>query len=375
MKVALFTDTLCDTNGVSRFLQDLSCQALRQDKPLHIYSPTIKHCPVQNERLHRFDPLARMPMPLYPQLDLALPAPKTIAKILDSYRPDIVHISTPGPTGWIVKSLAKKRRLPIVGTYHTDFPQYVFDKTGSHRIKNITERIMARFYKDFSAVLTRSSRYLPVLQSQLGLKELPVRVLQPGTDPLRFHPRHRFTMDWEAFSVPSKGLKVLYVGRLSEEKRFALLLDIWRAFQTKKIDAKLILVGEGNTKAIAAAKSLPNVIYLGKRIGKELSFLYAASDLFVTPSVTETLGQTILEAMASALPVVVASEGGHLDFVEDRFGAIVDSDDAKVWAQAIERLCRNDVSRRSCGELAYQKAHRMTIEKSFLDFWRFHEEI
>ncbi len=373
MKIALFTDTLCDANGVSRFLQDFSAIAYETGREFHVYSPTVKPCGVSNPLLHRMPPLLRMRMPWYPQLDLSAPGPAAVGKVLDDLRPDAVHISTPGPVGWMARFHAKKRLLPIVGTYHTDFPSYLYDKTHRTSVEKLTYGIMRRFYGDFSMVLTRSERYRPVLLDRLGLPESKIRVLRPGTDTERFSPRYRDAMRWEDFGVSREGLKILYVGRLSEEKRFGLLLHAWQRLRERRRDIQLIVVGEGSRKIVQQAAALPGVVYLGKKTGRELSFCYAAADLFVTPSITETLGQTILEAMASGLPAVVAAQGGHLDFFAADYGAVVQGGEPEVWAEAIEHLCRDATKRQLAGKLARQRAETMRIGQSFEDFWKIHD--
>ncbi len=372
MKIALFTDTLCDANGVSRFLQDFTAIAYETGRELHVYAPTVKPCSVSNPMLHRMPPLLRMRMPWYPQLDLTAPNPAAVGKVLDDLRPDAVHISTPGPTGWIARFHAKKRQLPIVGTYHTDFPRYLYEKTHRTSVETVTYAVMRRFYGDFSMVLTRSAIYRPVLRDRLGLPESKIRILRPGTDTERFSPRYRDTMRWEDFGVSREGLKILYVGRLSEEKRFGLLLRTWQRLYERRRDIQLIVVGEGNRKTVRQAASLPGVVHLGKKTGKALSFCYASADIFVTPSITETLGQTVLEAMASGLPAVVAAQGGHLDFFAADYGAVVRGGESEVWAEAIEHLCRDAAKRRLAGRLARGRAETMSIGQSFEDFWKIH---
>lgn len=94
---------------------------------------------------------------------------QAIKAILQQQNPDLVHISTPGPFGWVAKNIAHKLGYSLIGTYHTDFPAYLRDLTGSKYIKRKTDKVMARFYKPFKHVFSRSDNYLEVMASDIGV--------------------------------------------------------------------------------------------------------------------------------------------------------------------------------------------------------------
>ena len=376
MKIALFTDTFYDANGVSRFLQDMNRCAREAKRELRIFTSTLKSFGEKSGGCVNPPPFFRMAMPFYPQLDLVFPPLGALRKAFEAFEPDIVHISTPGPVGIYGKRLAKKAGLPIVATYHTDFPSYLYDNTHRKEIEKFTYATMRRFYGDFDRVLTRSGVYRPIVHRRVGVDQSRCRTLEAGTDTERFHPRHADRFGWEEFGIPRGGIKILYVGRLSWEKNFDFLLEVWREFRRRsQVEASLIIAGNGRMEAHVRGREEEGIFYLGHRAGAELSFLYAAADLFVTPSTTETLGQTILEAMASATPVIVSSKGGHLDFVGPECGRIVASMQKEDWLRALRDLAEDRRTREHFSRAAFRRGQTMNIQKSFEDFWKNHQEV
>jgi len=376
MKIALFTDTFCDANGVSRFLQDMEREARKRGFALQVFTSTRKiHCN-ESPNIFNLPPKWRFPMPYYPELELVLPDRRRLRDACFAFDPDIIHVSTPGPVGLLGRSIALKHKLPLVGTYHTDFPQCLLDNTGSRQIEKIAEWSMKRFYSTFDHILTRSTLYQKILYDHLDFRKEEVTVLSAGTDTSRFHPRFRQLCLWQDLGIPLAGFKLLYVGRLSKEKRFDALLQLWERFKMQTgSDAQFIIAGEGKQASKAIAMKNLDVHYLGHREKDELSFLYAASDLFISASVTETLGQTILEAIASGTPVIVSGTGGHLDFIDEACGAIVQSDNTEIWMDALMNLYTNTTQREIASHHALKKGQSMSISRSFEHFIQIHQSV
>jgi len=116
------------------------------------------------------------------------------------------------------------------------------------------------------------------------------------------------------------------------------------------------------------------VVFLGFRHGEELSALYASSDLFVFPSVTDTLGQVVMESQASGLPVLVSDVGGPKEVVEEgRTGFVLPADKPELWAEHIVSLAMDAAKRRAMGDAAHEAMQRLSIERSFEHFWSVHE--
>src|SRR5262249_14178218 len=153
-------DTFDEVNGVSRFLRDMSQEARRLGRQLIVH--TCSHDPdAQNSDPIRrnFPPLLSRPLPYYEQLPLNLPPLLDILEWSDRQQFDLVHVSTPGPMGLCGWAVSKMLRVPMLATYHTDFPAYAEKLAGDHRITNGTIEYMKWFYNQAAAVFTRSSAY------------------------------------------------------------------------------------------------------------------------------------------------------------------------------------------------------------------------
>jgi len=379
MRVCIFTDTIGDLNGVSRFIQDMGEQALDNDFDLHIVSSTAKYCP-DMPNVHNLSPRWRVPMPFYKELDIAYPSAKALEKKLLELRPDILHISTPGPVGFIAKQLAEKHGLPTMGTYHTDFPAYIRNQTGLEWAKRTADRVMQKFYRHFKQVFTRSAEYLEIMEKDIGIAKERARLLVPGTNLKRFHPSHKSETVFRKYGATGDGPKVLYVGRISKEKNIPFLLNVWEKHKECCVEseAELLLVGEGALRHKNAYKRVDGVIFAGPVVGEDLSRLYASADLFIFPSVTDTLGQVVMEAQASGVCCIVSDKGGPQSIVNHNNrpgGIVVPAGDVEAWVEALETLLKNATLRHHYGHQGFENMHDFDIADSFRHFAQSHRDV
>lgn len=380
MKVCLFTDTLGDLNGVSRFIQDMGEQAnltheAGETFELHIVTSTRKPIP-EKPYIHNLASAFKVAMPFYQELDLVWPNRKAIRQFLQLHQPDKVHISTPGPFGWVAKTEAQKLNIPLIGTYHTDFPAYLFDLTQSRWVRKQTNKVMAKFYRRFEHVFARSETYLPTLRTDIQLDEKVVSTLFPGTNLDKFHPKHQSHDIWSNFGLSEERLKVLYVGRINIEKNIPFLLETWQSLMQKhpNLNAELVLVGEGRFRKYADKMHPFQVHFLGPIQGLPLSQLYASSDLFVFPSVTDTLGQVIMEAQASGLGCLVSNMGGPQSLIEhNETGWVLTANDHDAWQQALYKGLSQRELRENWARKSRLNIEVYDIAKSFKQFRQQHE--
>lgn len=378
MRVCLFTDTIGDLNGVSRFIQDMAEQSLIHNLDLHIIASTAKYCP-QAPNIHNFHPSLRFPMPFYTDMDIALPPKKSIKEKIKELKPDMIHISTPGAVGYLGSKIAKELKIPYTGTYHTDFPAYIKDNTNSEILKKITDKTMAWFYKDFKLLFSRSKEYIDILDHDIHFEQQKVKIIKPGTNLKKFNPKYREAHFWQKHDIQEHATIALYVGRITKEKNISFLFEIWKEYISKNSfdDIYLVLVGEGNLKREALKLHQYNVRYLGPIIGEELSKVYSSSDFFIFPSLTDTLGQVVMESQASGLPVIVSNLGGPQSLVDQnkRSGFIVNADDEQGWITAISHLHSDKILREEMGRNATEAMKNFPIEDSFEGFWKYQKEI
>jgi glycosyltransferase involved in cell wall biosynthesis len=385
-RVCLFTDTLGDVNGVSRFIRNVAEQALETGRELHAISSTRFVCPDQ-PNIHNPRPRWAGAMPKYPQLEVVAPPRRTLFELADRLRPDVVHVSTPGPVGVVGRKYARSRGLPLVGTYHTDFPAYIEHLFDDAVCTWACSRTMRWFYGPFARVFTRSDEYAAAM-GRVGIGREKIERLLPGIDTRTFHASHRDATGaiWArqaGAGVRAASLKVLYVGRVSVEKNLPMLSRVWaRASaecRARGLDAQLVIVGDGPYRAPMKAELArvgADACFLGFRHGQELSTIYASSDLFVFPSTTDTLGQVVMEAQSAGLPVIVTDKGGPSGVVDaGRTGYVINDADERAWAAAIVNLVQDPGLRRTMGAAAHAKIQPMSIRGSFEHFWEVHEEV
>lgn len=391
-RVCLFTDTLGDVNGVSRFIRNVAEQAWKTwpsdpDRrcELHAITSTRFECPAQ-PNIHNLRPRYTRPMPGYATLDVVVPDSGALMRLADRLRPTVVHVSTPGPVGYVGRRYALKRGLPIVGTYHTDFPAYIDHLFNDAALSWVCTQSMRHFYRPFTAVFSRSDDYARALVN-LGVAEDRIHRLLPGIDTDTFTTRYRDPSGaiWRNIDgVRPASVKALYVGRVSVEKNLPLLTRLWpqvrAAAAAQGVDTQLLIVGDGPYRApMTEALRDHDTVFLGFRFGVELSTIYASSDLFVFPSTTDTLGQVVMESQAAGLPVVVTDQGGPSEVVDDGVTGLVlpvaGAGAEARWVRELVRLITNAGLRARMGAAGAAKIAPMSIRHSFEHFWSVHQRV
>ena len=379
IKICLFTDTFCDANGVSRFLQDMARESLSSKVELNIITSTVKtYCP-KLDNIFILKPFFRIKMPFYKELDLVFPPIIQMVKKVKELQPDVIHISTPGFIGIIGTLIALKYKIPVIGTYHTDFPMYIYSNTRLKLAKNITTLFMKLFYKKFTALVTRSQEYIEVINQDICIKKEKIFFLQPGTNIKTFSPKYYNDNLWENYNIPQNSAKFLYVGRLTKEKNLDYLFEIWKLFynQSKKKDSYLCLAGSGELENYKDSLKKYNVVFLGHKEKEELSSLYASSTIFIFPSTTDTLGQVVLESLASATPVIVTNKGGPCGIVnnsKEQVGFVLDIEEKKSWVKLFKKFENGKLNQELLRKNSYIYSKNFSITKTFESFMDIHSK-
>ncbi len=392
MRVLLFTDTLGDVNGVSRFIRNAADTAAAAGRKLVVMTSTRFAIPAR-PYYRNFDPIVAGKMPKYEHLELVWPPGRKMMAAASAMRPDAIHVSTPGPVGMVGRKLARRLRVPLLGTYHTDFPAYVEQLFEDGVMGMCARGVMRWFYEPFDRIFSRSEDYMTSMEAG-GLDRSRMVRLFPGMDTGAFGPAFRDVRVWQEMAGKhnEQGTKhkseelgvvrVLYCGRVSVEKNLPLLVDAWKLaageLARRKIAAELVVVGDGpyrGTMTRELSELTMPVRFCGFRHGEELSRHYASSDLFVFPSVTDTLGQAVMEAQASGVPAIVSDKGGPQSMVvSGRTGLVVAGESAAAWGAAMVGLVADASRRLAMGRAAHQHMQQYSFAKSFEHFWRVHEE-
>jgi glycosyltransferase involved in cell wall biosynthesis len=298
-----------------------------------------------------------MPLPLYPELKLALPRP-AVADALERFQPDLVHVVNPAVLGLGGIWLAKTKGYPLVASYHTHLPKYL-EHYGMGMFEPLLWELLKAAHNQARLNLCTSTAMVQEL-SEKGIQHTDL--WQRGVDTELFRPELRSeTMRQRLLGSHSDtGKLLLYIGRLSAEKQIERIRPVLEAIP----DARLALVGDGPHRARLEEHfaGLP-VHFVGYLAGGELASAYASGDAFVFPSSTETLGLVLLEAMAAGCPVVGANRGGIPDIVTDGDnGCLYEPEGADGGAAsltaAVQRLLGDAAERQALRLAARREAER-----------------
>jgi len=256
------------------------------------------------------DRFRSVPCPTYPEIRLALTLPRTVARLIEDFAPDAVHIATEGPLGWLARNWCLTHAMPFTTSFHTRFPDYVSARLGFGA--EALWRVVRRFHGPATHVLTATPRLAAEL-GERGLKHtLP---WSRGVDLTQFS---RAVAPHPALAALPKPVQ-LSVGRVSVEKNLAAFLD-------SGVGGSKVVVGDGPALEALRAR-YPYVTFTGELHGAELAAAYAAADVFVFPSLTDTFGLVMIEALACGLPVAGFPVAGPLDIVgADGRGVLPDCD-------------------------------------------------
>ncbi len=337
MRIGLVSDTYTpQVNGVTTIVRRIAEALAGGGHDVAIVAPRYPAANGLPGSLPHELRIPSLPFPPYPAIRLSWPKSGEIARFLDGFRPDLLHVHTEGPLGLVARGYAVRRGLPLVTSLHTDFPRYA-RHYGAASLAPLVWRWLAWFHAPASLTLTPGEAMRADLERQ-GIKH--ALVWGRGVDPPQFHPSHRDSAWRRWLAGGDDTVVVLHVGRLAPEKNLDVLIAAWRLARERLGEqATFVIAGEGPLERRVVA-ALPFVRQLGFLPRDRLAQLYASSDLCVLPSPTETCGLVALEAMASGLPVIAADAGGLREsVVHEHTGLLVSPHDAGAgYAAAIEAL-------------------------------------
>lgn len=369
IKVAHFTDTFYEVNGVARTLQQQVRIALRTNKNL-----TLITCDAQDHHpcagVHNFRPIGVYELPEYPEQKLHFPP--FLEMLNYCYEEGFTHIhsATPGPIGIAALAIARILKLPFYGTYHTALPQYAQYLTNDYAIEDLVWKYTIWYYDQTDLVFVPSNSTANEL-IQKGISPQKIQLFPRGIDIQRFHPSKRNGYLEEHYQIGA-GIKLLYVGRISKEKNLQHLEKVFRTLTETRQDVHLVLVGDGPylSEMQANMKGLP-CTFTGYLEGEDLAAVYASSDLFVFPSTTDTFGNVVLEAQASGIPVIVTDLGGpHENLIPGKTGLVVDASDSEAFLKAVDSLLKEPNRMQQMGRAARQYMEDRSFESAFNRTWK-----
>ena len=304
MRILNISDAwLPQVNGVVRTIESTRDELRRRGHTVEVIGP---------------DRFASIPCPTYPEIRLAIGQSRRMARLIDEFDPDAIHISTEGPLGWAARRYCIRRRLSFTTSFHTQFPEYVQLRTGMPLAS--TYALLRHFHRAASAVMVATDTLERNLQHR-GFRRLAR--WSRGVDTDRFRPAQRGArgpgMSGRATSM-SAGWR-------------------WRRISTPscrcRLDGEKVVVGGGPSLPAFQAR-YPDVTFTGSKEGQDLVDAYAAADVFVFPSRTDTFGLVMLEALACGVPVAAYPVQGPADVIGDAPVGRLDEDLGRAIREALK---------------------------------------
>jgi glycosyltransferase involved in cell wall biosynthesis len=367
MRIALFTETfLPKVDGIVTRLRHTVDHLQRIGDEVLIFAPDGGLTEHKGARIYG---VSGFPLPLYPELKIALPRP-AIGYELEKFKPDIIHVVNPAILGLAGLFYSKAQRIPLIASYHTHLPEYL-QHYGLGMLEGMLWELLKAGHNQAAINLCTSTAMMQAL-SEHGIER--VDLWQRGVDTETFQPHlaNREMRDRLSQGHPEAPL-LLYVGRLSAEKEIDRIKSVLEAIP----GSRLALVGDGphrQTLEKHFADTPTNFVgYLG---GHELAAAFASSDAFIFPSRTETLGLVLLEAMAAGCPVVAARSGGIPDIVEDGVnGFLFDPKDEQGAIAATQFLLSRIEEREAMRRNARLEAERWSWAAATLQLQQFYRSV
>ena len=323
MKILIATDAWYpQVNGVVRSLSTVGAELEAMGHELLYLTP---------------DRFRTLPCPTYPEIRLAILPYRRLARLMKRHRPDSIHIATEGPIGLTARRYCLRHGLAFTTSLHTRFPEYVNARVG---LPVSWGYAALRWFHGAAARVMVATETLREELTAMGIANLGL--WSRGVDLALFHPR-----DKDFLNLPRP--VSMYVGRVAVEKNI-------EAFLRLEMPGTKVVVGDGPLHNMLRRR-YRDAVFVGNKQGEELAQYYAAADVFVFPSRTDTFGNVILEALASGVPVAAYPVPGPLDVIGAAPVGCLDDDLARAVTHALEAspaACRAYAERFSWRESARQ---------------------
>lgn len=353
-------------SGVVRSIQTLRRGMEQAGHEVYVFGPRYPTGlgadpdPAEEARVVRFPSVAA---PLYPAFRIPLPRRAQVREAVARLHLDVLHTHTPFVMGRMALQAARSLGLPLCFTFHTRYDVYLRHYApGAGAVLVPALNAYVRRFCDACDLVIAPTRAIARKIEELGVRS-PVEVVPTGVPVDRFaagDPAERRRTRLQLGLGP-EDVVLLYTGRLSREKNLPLLLEAFRRLAAAVPSVRLVLVGDGPLRetlqrSVADWGLSGRVRLTGAVAPDRIATFYRAADLYVFPSVTETQGLVVVEAMAAGLPVVaVASEVSEEVLADGRAGLVV-APSADELARACRRLVEDDALRREMGRAAQQAA-------------------
>ncbi|MGB2894652.1 MAG: glycosyltransferase [Anaerolineales bacterium] len=365
MRVAVFTNTYLPTiSGVVTSIRQFRKGLVNAGHDVHVFAPEYEGYEDQEPYIFRFPSLD-----LSDQLNVSIVVPikNLMEPAVRGVKPTLIHSQHPVWMGDLAVSFARAMNIPLVFTFHTQYEKYAqhYSWIAPKLAGRITEEVVRRYLQHCAHVVVPTESIREMLTKDYGIRQ-GVTVVPTPVDLHEFdalHPekvRAKFGLEGQEV--------LLFAGRLAPEKGLEMLIQAFGIIHKARPGVRLLLLGKGpHAEALKTRLRRNNledfVIFAGAVPHEQVPDYYAAADLFVFPSTTETQGLVIIEAMAAGLPVVAVRAPGAVDILTDGGGILTD-DKPEALAQQVVNIMADPAKKRQLSEQARRAVERYSIPEA-----------
>lgn len=344
-----------EINGVAKTLHRIAQDLKQLGHRVSIIRPHQKgESKVSNRADETIVP--SLPIPLYRGLHFGLPCRKRLQTIWKDQPPDIVYVATEGPLGLSAIHVALKKGIAVTSGFHTNFHKYM----RHYRLPGMAKLIERFLQKTHNKTLRTFAPTQDVIDQLNKMGVSNTRLLGRGVDCELFHPKKRDIALRQSWGLQSDNdAAAIFVSRIAAEKNIPLAIEAFKQIKRTRPDISCIFVGDGPEK-LRLQRRYPQFKFVGMQTGEQLSNYYASGDLFVFPSLTETFGNVITEAMASALvPVAFDYAAARALITDTQNGFLAQYDNADAFLQKTAHAIEHASDWPSIRQQARKKAEEL----------------
>ncbi len=309
----------------------------------------------------------------YPASEVSLIRFSEVIEFFRREKIDLIELQTPGPVSVLCLIAAKFTGIKTLSHYRTDILTYSKLLVGNQLAVwsiNTTTTVVTRWA---GPVITPSQVYSEKV-AEMGIAPERIFKLPRGVDLDRYHPSKAKNGAWQKMNLPEEGLKLFFVGRISREKNLDAIVEIFPALQKAHANLRLnlIIVGDGPYKDILKEKlaSVANVYFTGMVQGEDLAGIFANSDLLIFPSLTDTFGNSVVEALASGTPCITSNQGGPQEIIVDgECGFIFDPNIPQDFYNKVNSLIENPALLSKFKSQSRERALLFSYDRAAQAFW------
>lgn len=366
LRVSMVSETFPpEINGVAMTVAQLVKQLGQRGAEVQLVRPKQPREPLVAAGVGETLLVPGLPIPGYRELGFGVPARRRLRRSWQQQRPDIIYVATEGPLGWAAVKVAVELKIPAVSGFHTQFHHYSrYYRLGW--LQPLVYRYLKSLHNRTACTLVPTES----MRQAMGQDFAALEVLGRGIDCERFHPAKRSESLRREWGAGPKDKVFLYVGRLAREKNIDLALATFLRLKQNHPAIRMVLVGPGPDYSRLYGRH-EGLIFAGGKVGEELARYYASADIFLFPSLSETFGNVVLEAMASGLACVAFDEAAAAIHIQHRVnGMLAEPGDEAAFLRYSQTLLANDSFVRTLQREARRAMEGMAWEKIGAEFER-----